>query len=152
MDWGAVFAYGGVAVAAAFAGFGSSIGVSIAGQVAAGVVAEDPEKFGRTIILTALPGTQGIYGFVIAMLILLRLPGFQGSIPMDIGLKFLVSGIPVGLVGFISGIWQGKASAAGIGILARRPEEYSKGIIYAGMVETYAILSFIMSYLLFTGV
>ena len=152
MDWGTVFAYGGVAAAAAFAGFGSAWGVSIAGQVAAGVVAEDPDKFGRTIILTALPGTQGIYGFVIGMLILLRIQGMGAPIPTDAGLRFLVAGLPVGLVGFVSGIWQGKAAAAGLGILARRPGEASKGIIYAGMVETYAILSFIVSYLLYAGI
>ncbi|MGE5550284.1 MAG: V-type ATP synthase subunit K [Bacteroidota bacterium] len=153
MDWGTVLAFGGVAAAVIFSGFGSSMGVGIAGQVSAGVVAEDPGKFGKTIILTALPGTQGIYGFVIAMLIVLfKLPAFQGNVPIDVGFKFLLAGIPIGLVGFISGIWQGKVAAAGVGMVGKRPEESSKGIVYAGMVETYAILSFVISFILVNSI
>lgn len=149
MDWGSVFAYAGVAVAVIFSGFGSSIGVGLGGQVSAGVISEDPGKFGKTIVLTALPGTQGIYGFVIGMLILLiKLPAFKAGIPLDAGLMFFLAGFPVGLVGLVSGIWQGKVAAAGIGVVAKRPEEASKGIVYAGMVETYAILSFLISFLL----
>ncbi len=153
MDWGTVLAFAGVASAVIFSGFGSSIGVGIAGQVSAGVIAEDPGKFGKTIILTALPGTQGIYGFVIAMLIVLfKLPSFHGVVPLDAGFKFFLAGIPVGLVGWISGIWQGKVSAAGVGMVGKRPEEASKGIVYAGMVETYAILSFVISFILVNSV
>jgi len=153
MDWGTVFAYAGVAVAVTFAGFGSAIGVGLGGQVSAGVVTEDPGKFGKTIVLTALPGTQGIYGFVIGMLILLiQLPRFTAGVPLDAGLQLFLAGIPVGLVGLVSGIWQGKVSAAGIGIVAKRPDEASKGIVYAGMVETYAILAFLISFLLLNNV
>ena len=61
---------------------------------------------------------------------------------------FFLAGVPVGLVGLVSGIWQGKVAAAGVGMVAKRPEESSKGIVYAGMVETYAILSFVISFLL----
>ncbi len=155
MDWGTVLAFAGVACAVIFSGFGSSKGVAIAGSVSAGVVAEDPGKFGKTIILTALPGTQGIYGFVIAMLIVLfKLPAFwaNGIVPIDAGFKFLLAGIPVGLVGWVSGIWQGRVAAAGVGMVGKRPEEASKGIVYAGMVETYAILSFVISFILVNSV
>ena len=153
MDWGTVLAYAGVGMAVIFSGFGSSMGVGIAGQVSAGVVAEDPGKFGKTIILTALPGTQGIYGFVVAMLIvLIQLPKFGGNVPLDAGLRFFLAGIPVGLVGWISGIWQGKVAAAGVGLVGKRPEESSKGIVYAGMVETYAILSFVISFILVNSI
>lgn len=146
-------AFAGVASAVVFAGFGSAMGVAIAGQVSAGVIAEDPGKFGKTIILTALPGTQGIYGFVIGMLIILfKLPAFGGVVPLDAGLKLLVAGIPVGLGGLVSGLWQGKVAAAGVGMVGRRPEEASKGIVYAGMVETYAILSFVISFILVNSV
>ncbi len=153
MDFGTVLAFAGVASAVIFSGFGSSKGVALAGQVSAGVVAEDPGKFGKTIILTALPGTQGIYGFVIAMLIVLfKLPSFHGNVPIDVGLKFFLSGLPVGLVGWVSGIWQGKVAASGVGMVGKRPEEASKGIVYAGMVETYAILSFVMSFILVNSI
>ncbi|MGE5528567.1 MAG: V-type ATP synthase subunit K [Patescibacteria group bacterium] len=153
MDWGTVLAFAGVAAAVIFSGFGSAKGVALAGQVSAGVVAEDPDKFGKTIILTALPGTQGIYGFVIAMLIVLfKLPAFRGVVPVDVGFKFLLAGLPVGLVGWVSGIWQGRVAAAGVGMVGKRPEEASKGIVYAGMVETYAILSFVMSFILVNSI
>ncbi|NLG83654.1 MAG: V-type ATP synthase subunit K [Firmicutes bacterium] len=153
MDLGTVLAFAGVASAVVFSGFGSAMGVGIAGQVSAGVVAEDPGKVGKTIILTALPGTQGIYGFVIGMLIVLfKLPAFHGAVPLDAGLKFFLAGIPVGLVGLVSGIWQGKVAAAGVGMVGKRPEEASKGIVYAGMVETYAILSFVISFILVNSI
>ncbi|MGE5558969.1 MAG: V-type ATP synthase subunit K [Bacillota bacterium] len=152
MDWGTVMAYLGVAVAVLFSGYGSAQGVGIAGQAAAGVVTEDPSKYGKTIILTALPGTQGIYGFVIGMLIYFKFTAFAGAMPVTTGLKFLAAGIPVGIVGWLSAIWQGRVAASGIGIAAKRPEEASKGIIYAGMVETYAILSFIISFFLFSAI
>ena len=62
MVLGTLYAFLGVAIAVLFSGIGSAYGVSIAGKLAAGVVTEDPKKFGQTLILTALPGTQGIYG------------------------------------------------------------------------------------------
>lgn len=72
MITGNVFALMGAAVAA-LAGIGSAMGVGIAGQAAAGVLAEDPKKFGKTLILQALPGTQGIYGLLMAFLIFIRI-------------------------------------------------------------------------------
>lgn len=153
MDWGTVLAYAGIAVAVIFGGFGSAVGVGLGGQVSAGVVAEDPDKFGRTLVLTALPGTQGIYGFVIGLLILFTKIGpAGGTIPFGAGLQLFLAGLPVGIVGLVSGIWQGKVSAAGIGLVAKRPDQASKGMLYAGMVETYAILAFLISFLLMTNV
>ena len=71
MTLGFALAIGGAAMAA-LAGVGSALGVGVAGQAAAGVVAEDPKKFGQTLVLQALPGTQGIYGLLIAFLILVK--------------------------------------------------------------------------------
>ena len=65
-------AIAGAAIAALFAGMGSAKGTSIAGQAAAGVVTEDPGKFGQLLVLQLLPGTQGLYGFIIAFLILFQ--------------------------------------------------------------------------------
>lgn len=151
MDWGLVFAYLGVAVAVLFSGYGSARGVGIAGQAASGVVTEDPKKFSKTLILVALPGTQGIYGFVIGILMFIKFSG-AASIPMSVGLQYLATGIPVGLVGLLSGIWQGRVAASGVGIVAKRPEEASKGIVFAGMVETYAILAFLISIFMYNGI
>ena len=139
------------AAIAACAGCGSGMGVGIAGQAAAGVVAGDPKKFGRSLILQALPGTQGIYGVVIAFLIMVK-TGFLGGAMLDLsvaqGWYYLAAGVPIGVVGFASGIGQGRAAASALQLMAKRPDQMSKGIIYTVMVETYAILAFVVSILI----
>ena len=150
MITGNVFALLGAAVAA-LAGIGSAIGVGIAGQAAAGVLAEDPKKFGKTLILQALPGTQGIYGLLMAFLIFIRiglLGGGLGDLTLAQGLYVFASGIPIGLIGIWSGIAQGKAAASGIMLLGKRPDQMAKGIIYAAMVETYAVFGLLISILM----
>ena len=77
---GTALAFGGAATAAALAGVGSAIGVGIAGQAASGVVSEDPDKFGNVLVLQALPGTQGIYGLLIAFIIILNLGVIDGNV------------------------------------------------------------------------
>ena len=152
---GTYLAIAGAAIAALFAGCGSAIGVGIAGQAAAGVVSEDPEKFGNTLILQALPGTQGIYGLLIAFIILLNIGLIGGevkSLTDAQGMALLYAGLPIGIVGLVSGAYQGKVSAAGIYLCARRPEETGKGIIFAAMVETYAVLALLISFLMINGV
>ncbi|MGO1580570.1 MAG: V-type ATP synthase subunit K [Peptoniphilaceae bacterium] len=135
----------GIAIAVVFSGIGSSIGVGRAGQAAAGVIIEEPEKFGKALVLQLLPGTQGLYGFVIGMLILLRL---SPDLELAKGFILLVSGIPVGLVGWFSGMYQGNVAAAGINILAKNEEHQTKGIILSVMVELYAILGLAISFLI----
>lgn len=142
MDWGHILAFTGVGIAVLFAGYGSALGVGMAGQLASGIVAEDPSKFGRTLILVALPGTQGIYGFVVGMIMIL---GMGKNITTSMGLQYVLAGIPVGIVGLLSAIWQSRVAQSGLGIVAKRPEEATKGVVYAGLVETYAILSLIIS-------
>lgn len=139
------------AAIAACAGCGSGMGVGIAGQAAAGVVANDPKKFGRTLLLQALPGTQGIYGVVIAFLIMVKtgfLTGAMGDLSVAQGLFYLAAGVPIGVVGFASGIGQGRAAASALQLMAKRPDQMAKGIIYTVMVETYAILAFVISILI----
>lgn len=150
-NWGMFLAYAGIAVAVLFAGYGSARGVGLSGQAAAGVVTEDPAKFGKSVILAALPGTQGIYGFVIGMLMYIKISAVA-DISVLTGLQYLMAGLPVGIVGWLSGIWQGNVVVASMGILAKRPDESTKGIIYAGMVETYAILAFVISFFLVNNI
>jgi len=142
------------AAIASLAGIGSAIGVSVAGQAAAGVITEDPKKFGKTLVLQLLPGTQGIYGFVVAFLIILKL-GMIGGGMVDLtvaqGAYLFAAGIPIGVVGIISGIQQGRAAAAGLQLISKRPEEMGHGIVYAIMVETYAILALLVSLLIWIG-
>lgn len=146
----------GAAFAVGFSGFGSATGISIAGQVADGVLAEDPDIFGRILIFVAMPGTQGIYGFLGAFLILLK-SGYIGGAPIEAmtlhqAWAFAFAGLPVGLGGWVSGIWQGKVCATGISLAVKRPEAMMKGVIYGAMVETYAILGLLITILALNGI
>jgi V/A-type H+-transporting ATPase subunit K len=151
---GLYLAFLGSAIAAGLAGCGSAIGVGIAGMASSGVVTEDPNKFGKTLLLQALPGTQGIYGLLIAFLIWSKVGVFGTILPVTIeqGLMLLFAGMPIGIVGLISAIYQGKASASSCGIIAKRPEEFGKAMIYPAMVETYAVLSLLASFLMLNGI
>jgi len=143
----------GGAIAAGLAGAGSSIGCGIVGQAASGVTAEDPNKFGLLLVLQALPGTQGFYGFVGMFLILGKLGGVDiTKITFSQGLSVAFAALPVGLVGLISAIYQGKVCAGGVNLVARRPEEVAKAMVYGAVVETYAILGLISTILLLQNI
>ena len=128
---------------------GSALGVGKAGQSAAALLKEQPEKFVQALILELLPGTQGLYGFVIGMLIWLKL---TPDMPVATGLAYLFTALPIAIVGYFSAKHQGNVAVAGMQILAKRPEDFMKGAILAAMVETYAILAFVVSFLLLTKV
>jgi V/A-type H+-transporting ATPase subunit K len=144
-------ALSGVGVAAFFAGIGSSVGVGIASRTAAGLLSEQPEKFGKVFLLVILPSTQGIYGFVIGMFLLWKLGVFGGGANLDMtlveGLRYVMMAVPVGGLGAISGIHQGLVCSSGIELAAKQPEATMRAVIFAAMVETYAILGFILSLL-----
>ncbi|WP_373898580.1 V-type ATP synthase subunit K [Haloimpatiens sp. FM7315] len=143
---GMVFALLGAALAVGLAGIGSAKGIGTVGEAACGLMTEEPEKFGKTFLLVALPGTQGLYGFVIALILFTKIGIFGGKAPgFDLGLKYFMACLPVALAGLKSGIAQGRVAASGIQILAKRPNDVMKGIIYAVMVETYAVLGFVAS-------
>ena len=140
----------GAAFAAGLAGSGSAIGVGIAGQAAAGVVAENPDQFSKVLILQLLPGTQGIYGLLVAFITLSKiglLGGGNVAISLPTGLMILAACLPIGIVGLISGKSQGQCSAASIGIVAKRPDQFGKAMLFPAMVETYAILALLISIL-----
>ncbi|MBP3760004.1 MAG: V-type ATP synthase subunit K [Ruminococcus sp.] len=151
MTNGMVFALIGAALAALMAGIGSAKGVGLVGEAAAGVVSIDPSKFSKVLILQLLPGTQGLYGLLTAIILLSRV-GVIGGTPAELttaqGLAFLAAACPIAIVGLISAIFQGKTAAAGVGITAKKPEHNGKGIIMAAMVETYAILALLISILM----
>ena len=155
INLGMALAIIGAVVAALFAGIGSAKGVGLVGEAAAGVVSVDPSKFSKVLILQLLPGTQGLYGLLTAVLLLSRigvLGGNLASISTWQGLMFLAAGLPIGIVGLFSGIAQGRAAAAGVGIVAKKPEQSGKGVIMAAMVETYAILALLISILIIYNV
>ncbi len=149
-NMGLVYALLGAAVAVFLAGSGSALGVGIAGQAASGVVSEDPSKFAQVLILELLPGTQGIYGLLVGFITLAKiglLGGGAASISTATGLMILAACLPIGIVGLISGRSQGKTAAASIGIVAKKPEEFGKAMLFPAMVETYAILALLISIL-----
>ena len=124
----------GVALAVGLSGIGSAKGVGIAGQAVSGLLTEQPEKFGKALILELLPGTQGLYGFVVGLMVLFQL---SSTTTLAQGMYLLCACLPVGIAGLFSGIAQGKAA-----------EHNTKGIVLTAMVETYALLGFVISIML----
>jgi V/A-type H+-transporting ATPase subunit K len=139
---GSAIAVFGVGISVALACIGSAKGTGIAGEAGAGVTSEDPTKGMRAMMLQVLPGTQGIYGFVIAMMALGRIvPGMD----TQSGFALFMACLPVGLGGLISAIAQGRVAAASMNILAKKPNDFSKGMLLCAVVEFYAILSLLTS-------
>lgn len=144
----------GASIATLLACIGSARGVGMASEAASGIVAEDPSKFGKTLVLQLLPGTQGLYGVIITVMIL-RNTGILGGSPVTdtaTGLLYLASALPVALGGLFSAIFQGRAAVSAIHLVAKRPNESSKGIISTTLVEFYALLSFIVSFLMVVNI
>lgn len=148
---GLFWAFLGAALAAILAGLGSAKGVGIVGEAASGLVAEDPSKFGQLIILEALPGTQGIYGLLIAFITCLKLGLFSDSltaITLEQGLYVFLACLPIGIVGLFSAIYQARCAASAVNILIKNPNDVAKGITLAAMVETYALFALLISFLM----
>ena len=139
----------GAGLAALMAGIGSAKGTGIAGEAGAGLVSEDPSKFGKAMILQVIPGTQGLYGFVIWFLAFGKLvPGMS----VAEGLQVLAACLPIAFGGLLSGIAQGKVAAASVNILAKKPDDWSKGMILCITVEFYAILALLASFMMLNGI
>ena len=154
-ELGIVYALLGAAVAVFLAGTGSAIGVGIAGQAASGVVTEDPSKFAKVLIMQLLPGTQGIYGLLVGFITLSKVGLLGGSVAdLDVMtcLLILAACLPIGIVGLLSAISQGKTAAAAIGIVAKKPDQFGKAMLFPAMVETYAILALLISILAVTAI
>ena len=140
----------GAGLAVMLAGIGSARGVGMVGESAAGLLTEDSSKFGKVLILQALPGTQGIYGLITAFLIIFKI-GLLGT-PVELtvadGIYFLMAALPIAIVGYYSALKQAKVAVAGVNLIAKRPDEVGKAITSAALVETYAIFAVLVSLLL----
>ena len=111
MEWGLAIGLFAAAIAAILPGMGSAKAVGLAGETAAGVSAETPEASSKLTLLQLLPATQGIYGFVIAIVIMAKIGIMGGSgavVPVDKALMLLAAALPIALVGYFSAIAQGK--------------------------------------------
>ncbi len=154
MSIGMVYALLGAALATILAGIGSAFGVRAAGQAAAGVTAENPEMFAKVLVLQLLPGTQGIYGLLVTFIALSRIGVLGGNAIADTntGLLYLIACLPVAVVGLISAIYQGKTAIASINLVAKKPDQFGKAMLFPAMVETYAILALLVSILAVTNI
>lgn len=155
MTLGLTLAILGGAMAVFLAGIGSAIGVGLAGQAASGVMSEDPSKFGSMLLLSALPGTQGIYGFLSGFLVILKLGLIGGTVlepTTQQGLQIMFACFPIAFAGLISGIHQGKVCAAGVYMVAKQPREMTKPMVLAALVETYAVLGLLATVLILNGI
>jgi V/A-type H+-transporting ATPase subunit K len=155
---GHFLAFLGAAIAVGLANCGSAIGVGNAGQVAAGITEEAPSKFSKLLVLQLLPGTQGIYGLLVGFLVLLQVGIFNGGGEYNVlseaeGLALMAGCIPIGLAGLVSAIYQGKAAIGGMKLVAKNDAALGQSISLAVMVETFAILALLISFLMvFLGV
>ena len=135
----------GAGIAAVLAGIGSSIGIGISGGMSMGAMQERPELFGRFLPLAAMAGTQGIYGIVIAVVIMGKItPGMS----LETGWQLFFSGLPIGFAGLVSAIWQGKVCAGGIGLVTKDPSQFGKALVMGVLVEFYALLGLLASILM----
>ena len=142
----------GSAMAAFMAGIGSAVGIGIAGRSATGVLSEKPERYGQLFLQVVLPGTQGFYGFVIAFFAMGKIGEFE-NLDLTNALAILAGCLPIAFAGLLSAIHQGKTCAAGILMTAKRPEMAVKaGVLYAAMVEVYAVLGFLISLLILLAI
>ena len=152
---GIVLALLGAAFAVLLAGAGSAVCVGRAGEAAAGVVTEDPSKFGKVLILQLLPGTQGIYGLLIGFLCLSQIGVIGGSfveLSAVKGALYFLACLPTAIVGYWSALKQSRAAVASIGLIAKRPNQLGKAILFPAMVETYAIFALLISILSIFGI
>ncbi len=153
MTLGFAIAVAGGALAAGLAAAGSSIGVGLAGEMAGGVLSEDPDKFGPMLILQALPATQSIYGLVVAILVMVKLQILGGANPLyDLslgkGVAIFAACIPAMFGELLSAIWQGRSSVASMGVVAKKPEAFGKSVILPAMVETFGLFALIATILI----
>ena len=136
----------GAGLAAVLSGIGSAKGTGMC---------EDPGKFGKVMILQVIPGTQGLYGLVVWFFAIFRMGLLSGTLPdltIAQGMQYFVACLPMALGGLFSAIAQGRVAAASINLLAKKPDDWSKGMVLCITVEFYAILSLLASMLMLINI
>lgn len=144
-------AFLGAALAVGLSCVGSAKGTGMVGEAATGLLSENPEHFSKCMILQVLPGTQGLYGLVIWFFALFTMGAFSGGIgnlTISQGMTIFVSCLPMAIGGLLSAIAQARVAASAINVVAKKPDDWAKGIILCGIVEFYAILCLLASVLL----
>ena len=145
-----MLAYAGLALMLVLAGIGSAIGVSMGGNAAVGALKKNPDAFGSYMLLSALPGTQGLYGF--AGFFVINSKGvIDSSMSMTQGVAILAAGIALGFVGLFSAIKQGGVTSNGIAAIGSGHDVFGSTMILAVFPELYAIIAFAATFLISTG-
>lgn len=144
VDWALL----GAGTAAILGGIGSAIGITAASSVVTGILSEDDTKFGQLMPIAAMPGTQGIYGFITAILVMVFFNLLGGDLSLDAtgGFQVFLACQPVGWLCLYSGIYQGRTGAAAAGIVASGKR--APALVFPALVETYAILALIVTILM----
>ena len=144
-------AFLGAALAVGLCCIGSAKGTGMVGEAATGLLSQAPEHFSKCLIMQVLPGTQGLYGLVVWFFALFTMGAFSGGIvPLTVteGATIFAACLPIALGGWLSAIFQGRVAAASVNVVAKKPDDWAKGITLCGIVEFYAILSLLASVLL----
>jgi V/A-type H+-transporting ATPase subunit K len=147
MDLAYILVYIGLALMVLLAGIGSAIGVSAGANATIGALKKREDAFGSYMMLSALPGTQGLYGFGGFFVMNLKLAEL-GSVTMLHGAAFLGAGLVLGLVGLFSAIQQGSIVANGIAGISSGYDVFGKTLILAVYPELYAIVAFAVTFLI----
>lgn len=145
----------GAAFAVMMCCIGSAKGVGMVGEAATGLLSEDPSRFSQCLILQILPGTQGLYGFVIWFFVMNKvglMGGAAEAVSTGSGWALFFACLPMALGGLISAIAQARVAVGGVNLITKRPEESFKGVLMAVMVEFYAILSLLSSILMIMNI
>ena len=148
-------AFLGAALAVGLCCIGSAKGTGMVGEAATGLLSQAPEHFSKCLILQVLPGTQGLYGLVVWFFALFTMGAFSGGIvPLTVteGATIFAACLPIALGGWLSAIFQGRVAAASVNVVAKKPDDWAKGIILCGIVEFYAILSLLASMLMIINI
>lgn len=145
-----ILAYIGLALMVVLSGTGSAIGVVIGGNATLGALKKKDDAFGSYMLLSALAGTQGLYGFAGFFII-----NSSGVINADMtllqGMAILAAGLALGIVGLISAIVQGRVCANGIASIAQGYDVFGKTMVLAVFPELYAIVAFATTFLIASG-
>lgn len=148
MENGLILAFIGAGLSVILGGIGSILGMSTVSQASAGVATEKPETFGKVLVMSILPGSQGIYGFVGAFMILLSIGAIGGTlqnVDMTAGWQMLGASLPVTVTGLVSGIYQGRVATASLNMIAKDPTKSGQALVLSALVEAYAIFGLLIS-------
>ena len=150
MEFSYLLAYLGLAIMVILSGIGSAIGVSMGGNATIGALKKNEEAFGSYMLLSALPGTQGLYGFA-GFFILNNILVGLGEVTLVHGYAYLAAGLSLGVVALFSALKQGSVTANGIAGIGSGYDVFGKTMILAVFPELYAIIAFAVTFIISTS-